>query len=106
MRILKRAGLKPWPKLFHNLRASRETELAAIHPLHTVCEWIGNSARIASAHYLQVTEADFERASRTGAESGALEAQNRGQRSPHCLARNRKNWWNPMWIAEIREKLQ
>ena len=28
-RIIRRAGLKPWPRLFHNLRASRETELAA-----------------------------------------------------------------------------
>ena len=26
-RIVKRAGLKPWPRLFHNLRASRESEL-------------------------------------------------------------------------------
>ena len=25
-RIIKRAGLEPWPRLFHNLRASRETE--------------------------------------------------------------------------------
>ncbi len=31
-RILDRAGLKPWPKLFHNLRATRQTELSAIHP--------------------------------------------------------------------------
>lgn len=81
MRIIKRAGVKPWPKLFHNLRASRETELAATYPLHTVCEWIGNSARIASAHYLQVTKADFERAAQGGAESGALVAQNQAQRA-------------------------
>ncbi len=27
-RIIKRAGLAPWPKLWHNLRASRATELA------------------------------------------------------------------------------
>ena len=90
MRIIKRAGVKVWPKLFHNLRASRETELAATYPLHTVCEWIGNSARIASAHYLQVTEADFERASQGGAKSGALEAQNRAQqpsaRDTHGIA--------------------
>lgn len=87
MRIIKRAGVKAWPKLFHNLRASRETELAATYPLHTVCEWIGNSARIASAHYLQVTDADFERASKSGAESGALAAQNRAQQpsEPPCM---------------------
>ena len=28
LRILRRAGLKPWPRLYQNLRSSRETELA------------------------------------------------------------------------------
>ena len=59
LRIIKRAGLEPWPKLFHNLRASRQTELTSRFPLHVVCEWIGNSAPIASKHYLQVTEDHF-----------------------------------------------
>ena len=57
----------PWPKLFQNLRASRETELAAEYPLHVVCAWIGNSALTAQKHYLQVTESDFERAAKSGA---------------------------------------
>ena len=61
-RIIKRAGLKPWPKLFHNLRASRQTELAAEYPIHVVCAWIGNSAMIAARHYLQVTDDDFKQA--------------------------------------------
>jgi integrase len=52
-KIIKRAGEKPWPKLFHNLRASRETELAAEYPIHVVCEWIGNTAAIAAKHYLE-----------------------------------------------------
>jgi integrase len=60
-RIIRRAAVKPWPKPFHNLRATRETELAAEYPLHVVCSWIGNKARIAAAHYLQVTDGDFER---------------------------------------------
>ncbi len=71
-KIIRRAGLTPWPKLFHNLRASRETELAAVYPLHVVCAWIGNSALIAQKHYLQTTEDDFRRA----AKSGALAVQN------------------------------
>jgi len=54
-RIIRRAGLTPWPKLFHNLRASRETELAAAYPIHFVCAWIGNTERIAAKHYLPVT---------------------------------------------------
>lgn len=72
LKIIKRAGLTPWPKPFHNLRASRETELAATYPFHVVCAWIGNSATIAQKHYLQVTEDYFDRAG-GGAKSGALE---------------------------------
>jgi integrase len=56
MRIIKRASLKPWPKLFQNLRSTRETELAERFPIHLVCAWIGNSQAIAAKHYLQVTE--------------------------------------------------
>jgi integrase len=66
-RICKRAGVEAWGKPFHNLRASRETELAAEYPLHVVCEWIGNTEMIAAKHYLQVTDADFQRAAESGA---------------------------------------
>jgi len=61
-RILKRAGLKEWPKLFQNLRSTRETELAGQFPIHTVCYWIGNSTLIAAKHYLQVTDDHFDKA--------------------------------------------
>ncbi len=63
LKIINRAGVKPWPKLFHNLRASCETDLAKIHPIKAVCDWIGNSITMAQRHYLQTTEEDFERAS-------------------------------------------
>jgi integrase len=63
--IIRGAGLKPWPKLFHNLRATRETELAAEFPMHVVCDWIGNSPKVAAEHYLRVTDADFDRAAST-----------------------------------------
>ncbi|MBI5289569.1 MAG: tyrosine-type recombinase/integrase, partial [Chloroflexi bacterium] len=46
-RIIRKAGLKPWPKLFQNLRSSRETELAESWPLHVVCAWLGNSRLVA-----------------------------------------------------------
>lgn len=36
-RIIKRAGLKPWPKAFQNLRSSRQTELEEVFPSHVVC---------------------------------------------------------------------
>lgn len=75
-RIIRKAGVKPWPKLFHNLRATRETELAASHPIHVVCSWIGHAAAIAQKHYLQVTDADFARAAQPGAKSSAEAVQN------------------------------
>ena len=64
-RYIKLAGLKPWPKLFHNLRATRQTELAKSHPAHVVCAWIGNSQAVAQKHYLQVTDDDFKDAQKT-----------------------------------------
>ncbi len=68
-RIIRRAGIKPWPRPFQNLRSSRETELAESFPLHVVCQWIGNTARVATAHYLQVTEEHFQRAAKSGAQA-------------------------------------
>ena len=61
-RILKRAGLKPWPRLFHAMRASRETELAKDYPIHVVASWLGNTPKIALKHYLMTTEDDFSKA--------------------------------------------
>jgi len=37
-RIIAKAGLKPWPKLFQNLRATRATELAAEFPAHVAAD--------------------------------------------------------------------
>ena len=61
-RILKRAGLEPWPRLFHALRASRETELAQEYPVHVFTAWLGNTPKIAMKHYLMTTESDFSKA--------------------------------------------
>jgi integrase len=61
-RILRRARVQPWERLFHNLRASRQTELADQFPLHVVTDWIGNSPDIADRHYLKTTEDHFRKA--------------------------------------------
>lgn len=71
-RIIERAGVTPWPKLFQNLRSTRETELANEFPIHVVCEWIGNSRPVAMKHYLQTTEEHFEAA--TGDQKSAANA--------------------------------
>jgi hypothetical protein len=61
-RLLRRAGVSGWPRLFHSMRASRQTELQREFPLHVVCSWLGNSPRIAQQSYLFVTEDDFAKA--------------------------------------------
>lgn len=63
LRIIDRAGVDRWPKVFQNLRSTRETELMRAHPAHVACEWIGNTEAVAFKHYAQVTDEDFELAS-------------------------------------------
>src|SRR5262249_5030810 len=83
MLLLRKAGVSPWPRLFHDLRASRQMELAAEFPAHVCCAWIGNSERIAAANYLQVTDADFAKATlgtsaggeKSGAKSGVVNGE-------------------------------
>jgi hypothetical protein len=65
LRFLRRAEVSGWPRLFHSMRASRETELHREFPSHLVCCWLGNSPRMARQSDLLVIEDDFARA--TGA---------------------------------------
>jgi integrase len=59
-KIIKRAGLKPWPKLFQNLRASRENELIDQGtPAHVAADWIGHSVKVQKKSYLQVSDHHF-----------------------------------------------
>lgn len=74
-KLIRRAGLQAWPRLFHNLRASCETDLMQHHPIHVVTAWLGNTPKIALAHYLQTLDRDFEKAVRGGAETGAVSAE-------------------------------
>ncbi len=69
MKIIRRAGLNVWPKLFQNLRSTRETELAEEYPIQVVCAWMGNSRSVAQRHYLQVTDHHFEKATKSAAEA-------------------------------------
>jgi len=70
-RIVKNAGLTAWPRIFHNLRSSRQTELAEVFPSHVVCAWLGNSEDVAKKHYYQVTDAHFAAANGTSSESAS-----------------------------------
>jgi len=87
-KIVKRAGLQPWPKLFQNLRASRQTELEEIFPSHVVCAWMGNSQQVALRHYLQVTDDHFAKA--TADQCGKIVASKASQdpANEKCVTRN------------------
>ena len=62
LKIIDRVGVKPWGRLYHNLRSSRQTELQEYFPSHVVASWLGNSPRTADAHYNQVRDSDFTKA--------------------------------------------
>ena len=81
-RILRRSGVAPWPRLFHNLRGSRETELLRGYDIATVCQWIGNSPEVAARHYASSTDlnADFRRATGRSFDTGP-QAQQKAQQS-------------------------
>lgn len=61
-RILRRAGVKQWPKLWHNLRASGATDFARSLPSHVAAEICGHTEEVAKEHYWQVGDTDLDSA--------------------------------------------
>ena len=88
-RIIIRSGLAPWPKLFQNLRSTRQTELSEQFPQHVVCDWIGNTNAVAAKHYLQVTDDHFLKAAQNPAQSmhagGRLESHTKKSESKQSV---------------------
>ena len=74
IRIIHRAGLTPWPKLFQNLRATRATELVEIFPSHVAAAWLGHCEAVAEKHYRQVTDDHFARAIKAAQKPAHLDA--------------------------------
>lgn len=92
-KIIAKAGESPWPRLFHNMRASCATDWVERFPGHVVAGWLGHSPLIAARHYLQTRDAHFDLATgatgaalESGAKCGAPEAQNAAQHptAPDC----------------------
>lgn len=95
--LVERAGITKWPRITHNLRASRQTELERDNPTHVVCAIMGNTPAVAHRHYLQTSEDDLLKAAgrqilksdpkavqnpvQYGAESGGIGSQT-GFRQP------------------------
>ena len=64
LKIIRRAGLQPWPRAFQNLRASRETELVENYRVHVVTGWLGNAPEVAMRHDSMTTDEHFKAAVR------------------------------------------
>jgi integrase len=79
LRIVERAGVFKWPKLFQNLRASRVTEARRQYPAHVCNAWFGHTEQVAQDHYLQVCEDDFERAATKGVSNRVSKSSRRTQ---------------------------
>lgn len=90
LKIIHRAGLEPWPKLFVNLRASAATDLVERFPAHVANSWMGRCESVAREHYRQVTDGHFERATHGSALQNALQQaqERRGNGSQLGLAEN------------------
>lgn len=59
-KIITRAGLVPWVRLFDNCRASCENDWADDLPAHVVEKWTGHSGAVARKHYLRAQDHHFE----------------------------------------------
>ncbi len=86
-KVVRRAGLEPWTRLWHSMRASCETDLARQFPLAVVAKWLGNTQAVAMRHYVDVTDADFERAV-SGDAQRVEEAAQKAAQQAHVMKRS------------------
>jgi integrase len=79
-RIIKRADLKEWPRAWHNMRASRATDLLDKHPAHRVNYWLGHTEKIALDSYRQMRPEDWAAATGECAKSVHPDAAGSGSK--------------------------
>lgn len=99
LRIIRRVGLEPWGRLFHNMQASRQTELTDEFPAHVVADWLGNTPEVADRHCLQKRP----RITSAGPSPGRTPTRPPGwcSREPNRLERVRNRIWPTMKKARF-----
>jgi integrase len=83
-KMVVRAGLKPWPRLMQNLRASCAIDWHSEYPEKDASSWVGHSPLVASLHYLKPRDENFRKA--TGLPSAQIPTQQAttdNHRRPH-----------------------
>ena len=104
-KAIEAAELKAWPRLWHSMRATRQTELEDRFPTHVVCAWLGNTQQVAERHYLSVTDDHFaaaaellrpiEKAAQNPAQQGAAESGTKRQGTGAAKQKRRENTKEP-----------
>ncbi len=91
-KIVGRAGLSTWPRLFQNLRASCATDWVAEFPNKDVASWLGHSPLVAAVHYLRPRDEHFKRATgiNSAHESAHQSAQNTTRQGAETIGTERK----------------
>ena len=62
LKPLQLSGIKDWPRLYHNMRLTRQTELLVHFPTRYVCEWLWNPRAVEMKHFGMATGDSFQRA--------------------------------------------
>ncbi len=96
LRIVRRAKQTPWSRLWHNLRASRDSELSQFLPAHAVAQLMGNTVAVSQKHYKMIMPEQFE----------SLKAKNFGPLLAHPKSENQngtKTGQQPLETGENRE---
>jgi integrase len=60
VKIIRRAGVKAWPKLWQNLRSSAATDFARSVPSHIAAAICGHTEEVAQEHYWTVEDSDLD----------------------------------------------
>ncbi|MDW8078584.1 MAG: hypothetical protein RMJ16_06825 [Thermoguttaceae bacterium] len=58
-KMIRRSGVQHWPRLWHNLPASCEIDLAEVFPLGTAAKGLGTTPSITLRHYVDSTDAAY-----------------------------------------------
>lgn len=76
LKVIRRAKVNPWSRLWHSLRSSCESDLARSFPLAVVAKWLGNTPSVALRHYVDPTDASFTDAGNWTPPGAATAVQN------------------------------
>ncbi len=55
LKLIAKAGLESWPRLWHTLRASKATELSGEFPSHVCKAWMGHTDEVADKNHRMMT---------------------------------------------------